>query len=132
MTQSEPILKIRYSPKFGYIQIAIGIIGCITQAVLLKQPFNIIGLILIIGGSLMLSRPFLILYEDRLVAPALLGPVKRSYYFLSYSSISIQGKKLYVQTITKGIKKFSLKDIHKEDLSKLKSLIELEEIGIEL
>jgi hypothetical protein len=100
-------VKIRYGGKAATLSIVVGLVGiawtpvmasiALGHLALVFGPFTLFGGVLLLGGLLMLrERTYVTIDDDKLVLHALVGPVKRTYPFASWSELELAGGKFSI------------------------------------
>lgn len=94
-------MKVRYNKALAIINILLGVIlACLylILAIVGKRETSplILGVLGILFGILLVSRPYFVLADDMIILYALLGPAKTVYPFKSLKDIEIQGKKVLI------------------------------------
>jgi len=100
-------VKIRYGGKAATLSIVVGLVAIAWTPVMASialghlalafGPFTVFGGVLLLGGLLMLrERTYVTIEDDKLVVHALVGPVKRTYPFSSWSELELAGGKLSI------------------------------------
>ena len=94
--------QARFNPQIGIALILIGLLifGVTLQAILTAGVFSFrifIGVLLAVIGLLYFKRPYFAIAPNRLTVYSFFGQVIKRYPFASFSSIEIDGGKVYIR-----------------------------------
>ncbi len=94
-------MTITYNKVLAYAFIMLGAINVAFGGwLLLLRNFNyslIIGFILLLLAALYLTRPYFTLETSQVTVSAMVGPVKRTFFFRSPEDLKIEGSRLSVR-----------------------------------
>ncbi len=94
-------MTIRYNRVLAYAFMVLGAINVALGGwLLLLRSFNtslVIGFVLLLLAALYLTRPYFTIEKNQVVVSAMVGPVKRTFFFRTAEDVKVEGGRLFVR-----------------------------------
>lgn len=94
-------MQVRYRKFVGIVFLGLGALNLVLALMLLQyRSVNIsiiLGPLMLLLGSLYLTRPYAYIEQNQFVMPAMLGPVRRTFPFSTDTDVKVENGKYYVR-----------------------------------